>query len=225
VSINDDFMKAKTTSRREAIQHIGLFSSALCFLPMFSCNNAQSDDKNQSASTNVNAPLPFLIPPKDELAVGPLGSNMRTLIRSAQTNKQFSCVEAVLGAKKIAGAPHKHSNLDELMYVLEGTASVLMGDEVVKVTAGSWHLRPRGIVHVIWNAENENLRLIDMYFNQNFEDYLEELYYKIIPLVIERKISFEDPAIAKRVAELDEKFGLTYYPEKSQAIIEKYGLS
>ena len=64
-----------------------------------------------------------------------------------------------------------------------------------------------------------------MYFNQNFEDYLEELYHKIIPEVINRKVSFEDPGIAKRVAELDKKFGLTYYPEKSQAIVEKYGLS
>ncbi|MNY78555.1 hypothetical protein D3C86_2188510 [compost metagenome] len=64
-----------------------------------------------------------------------------------------------------------------------------------------------------------------MYFNQNFEDYLEELYHKIIPEVIERKISFEDPEIAKRVAALDKKFGLTYYHERSQALIEKYGLS
>ncbi|WP_231426244.1 hypothetical protein [Pedobacter sp. Leaf250] len=110
-------------------------------------------------------------------------------------------------------------------HVLEGTASILMGDEVVKVTAGSWHLRPRGIVHVVWNSANENLRLIDMYFNQNFEDYLEQLYHKIIPEVIEKKLTFEDPKIAKRIAQLDKKFGLTYYPEKQQALIDKYGLS
>jgi oxalate decarboxylase/phosphoglucose isomerase-like protein (cupin superfamily) len=110
------------------------------------------------------------------------------------------------------------------MYVLEGTASVLMGDEVVEVKAGSWHLRPRGIVHVVMNTGNENLRLIDMYFNQNFEDYLEELYHKIIPEVIERKVTFEDPKIAKRVAALDKEFGLTYYHEKNQALIDKYGL-
>jgi len=211
-------MKANQTSRREAIQQIGLFSGALCFLPLASCYHQKKEQK-------IDAPIPFLIPPKAPLEVGPLGSNMRTLIRSAETNTQFSCVEAVLAPKKIAGSPHKHNNLDELMYVLEGTASVLMGDEVVEVAAGSWHLRPRGIVHVVWNSGNENLRLIDMYFHQNFEDYLEELYHKIIPEVIERKISFEDPGIAKRVAELDKKFGLTYYPEKSQALIEKYGLS
>ena len=65
---------------------------------------------------------------------------------------------------------------------------------------------------------------VDLYFNQNFENYLEELYHKIIPEVIKRKITFEDPEIAKRVAELDKKFGLTYYHEKSQTLIDKYGL-
>lgn len=213
-----------TSSRRDAIQQISLLSAAMC-LPLTSCTNTEKDKDKQTVPAKVKAPLPFLIPPKTPLEVGPLGSNMRTLIHSAQTNMQFSCVEAVLAPKKIAGSPHKHDNLDELMYVMEGTASVLMGEEVVEVSAGSWHLRPRGIIHVIWNSGSENLRLVDMYFNQNFEDYLEELYHKIIPEVIEHKISFEDPEIAKRVAALDKKFGLTYYPEKSQPLIEKYGLS
>jgi len=216
-------MKTKQTSRREALEQMSLLSAALCFLPLTSCESPKTTGKKVVETTK--APLPFLIPPKAPLEIGIIGSNMRTLIRSSQTNKQFSCVEAVLAPKKIAGSPHKHDNLDELMYVLEGTASVLMDDHVVEVTAGSWHLRPRGIVHVVWNSGNENLRLIDMYFNQNFEDYLEEIYHKIIPEVIERNISFEEPGIAKRVAALDKEFGLTYYPEKSQALINKYGLS
>ena len=216
-------MKPKPTTRREAIQQLSVFSAAMCFLPLTSCNDSKNDPKTDDKT--VKAPLPFLIPPKAPLEVGPLGSNMRTLIRSAQTNTQFSCVEAILAPKKMAGSPHKHDNLDELMYVLEGTASVLMGEEVVEVAAGSWHLRPRGIVHVVWNSGNENLRLIDMYFNQNFEDYLEKLYHEIIPEVIERKLSFENPEIAKRVGALDKEFGLTYYPEKSEPLMKKYGLS
>lgn len=216
-------MNTKPSSRREALQQIGLISAAMYLFPLASCNNVKTGQDTDTGTTK--APLPFLIPPNEPLEVGPLGSNMRTLIRSAQTNKQFSCVEAVLGPKKMAGSPHTHDNLDELMYVLAGTASVLLGDSVVEVPAGSWHLRPRGTVHVVWNSGTGNLRLIDMYFNQNFEDYLETLYHKIIPEVIERNVSFEDPEIAKRVAALDKAFGLTYYPEKSQPLMEKYGLS
>ena len=216
-------METNPTSRREAIQQMGLLSAAMCVLPLLSCKGEKKEAEIEKPA--FTAPLPFLVPPQPTLEVGVLGSNMRTLIRSAQTSKQFSCVEAVLGPKKIAGSPHKHDHLDELMYVLEGTASVLMGDEVVEVKAGSWHLRPRGIVHVVMNTGNENLRLIDMYFNQNFEDYLEELYHKIIPEVIARKLTFEDPEIAQRVAALDQEFGLTYYHEKNQALIDKYGLT
>ncbi|RZK64872.1 MAG: hypothetical protein EOO95_09940 [Pedobacter sp.] len=72
---------------------------------------------------------------------------------------------------------------------------------------------------------NKNLHLIDRYFNQNFEDYLERLYHKIIPEVIEKKLSFEDPKIARGMAKLDKAFGLTYYPEKQQALLDRYGPS
>lgn len=215
-------MKDSSNSRREALQQIGLMTAGMF---MFSLGACTDDKKANENPADIKAPLPFLISPKESMELGAIGSNMRTLIRSAQTNGQFSCVEAILGPKKIAGSPHKHDHLDELMYVLEGTASVLMGEEVIEVAAGSWHLRPRGIVHVVWNSGNENLRLIDMYFNQNFEDYLEEVYHKIIPEVMQKNLSFETPEIAKRIAELDKKFGLTYYPEKQQPLIDKYGLS
>lgn len=219
-------MKKSTNTRRDALQHMGLFTTGLFLLPWLSCEqHQQQPDANATATTGSKPPLPFLIPPKEPLVAGVLGSEMRTLIHSKQTNGQFSCVEALLLPKKIAGSPHKHDNLDELMYVMEGTASVLMGAEVVEVKAGSWHLRPRGTVHVVFNAGNENLRLVDMYFNQNFEDYLEEVYHQIIPEVMQKNLSFEDPDIAKRIAALDKKFGLTYYHEKQQPLLEKYGLS
>lgn len=64
-----------------------------------------------------------------------------------------------------------------------------------------------------------------MYFNQNFEDYLEELYHQIFPEVASRNISFDEPGIAKRIEDLNKKFGLTYYPERQEAIVTKYGLS
>lgn len=215
----------KLNSRRDALQQMSLVTAGMFLLPFLnSCSDSAPIEK-ESTKIQEKPPVPFLIPSKEPLQVGSMGSEMRTIINSSQTNKQFSCVEAILAPKKIAGMPHKHANLDELMYVMEGTASVLMGDKVVEVPAGSWHLRPREIVHVVWNSGTENLRLIDMYFNQNFEDYLEEVYHQIIPDVIKRNLTFEDPEIAKKVAALDKKFGLTYYPEQLPPLLEKYGLS
>lgn len=214
------------TSRRNAIHQMSLIAAGMCFLPLVSCNNPENAEKSNVGETPIKPLLPFLIPSQAPLELGPSGSNMRTIIRSSQTNMQFSCIEAAIAPKKIAGSPHTHDALDELMYVLEGTASVLVGEDVVEVSAGSWHLRPRGMVHVVWNnSTDELLRIIDMYFNQNFEDYLEELYFKIFPEIIQGKASFDDPEVAKRIDDLNKEFGLTYFPEQLQPLVDKYGLS
>jgi mannose-6-phosphate isomerase-like protein (cupin superfamily) len=48
-----------------------------------------------------------------------------------------------------------HKDLDELMYVLEGTATVMIGEELYEVQAGGWNFRPRRIVHSFWNASDK----------------------------------------------------------------------
>ena len=49
------------------------------------------------------------------------------------------------------------------------------------------------------------MRFIDMYFNQNFEDFLEELFHEIIPDMVQNKLTPADPGIAKRMHDLDKK--------------------
>jgi hypothetical protein len=63
-----------------------------------------------------------------------------------------------------------------------------------------------------------------MYFNQNFEDFLEELFHQILPDMIKKNLTTKDPEIANRLKSLDERFGVTSFPEKRQAIINKYRL-
>jgi hypothetical protein len=63
-----------------------------------------------------------------------------------------------------------------------------------------------------------------MYFNQNFEEYLEEIYFNIRPEMKAKNLSPADPEIAKRFAVLDQKFGVTHFHEQRPAIMEKYGL-
>lgn len=212
-------------NRREALQQIGLITVALGFFPFLqSCTNP-ADKKTESAIKKNKTMQPFLIPKEKPLEIGAFGGDVRTIIHSKNTGGQFSCVETVLAPKKMAGSPHKHDELDELMYVLEGTATVLVGNDVVEVPAGSWHLRPRGVVHAVWNGGDIPFRLLDMYFNQNFEDYLDELFHKIYPEVFRRGLSFDDPQIKKRLDELNSEFGLTYYDEMYEPLIKKYGLS
>jgi mannose-6-phosphate isomerase-like protein (cupin superfamily) len=155
------------------------------------------------------APAPFFVPPQPPLeAKG--GIDIRVLVRSAATNGVYSCVETAVAPKHMGPAPHAHQDLDELMYVLEGTASVLMQDEVIEVPAGGWHLRPRRIKHTFWNASTQPLRFLDMYFNQPFEDYLEQVFHRLTP-----ENGYPEGSERKRaeVLRLAEKFGIIRYPE------------
>jgi len=174
---------------------------------------------------NNEGPLqPFYIPPREALKPGIGNVDIRTIIHADQTAKQISNVEVALGPMQMGPSPHVHENLDELMYVLEGSATVMIGDKIYEVEAGGWNFRPRRIVHSFWNASDKPLRFIDSFFNQNFEDYLEELFHKIIPDMIKNNRTPNTPEIANRIAALDKKFGVTWFHDQRQAIIDKYKL-
>ena len=181
-------------------------------------------NSNAQSTNSVETLIPFYVRPGEPLDPGPGNFNMRTLIRSNQTNNQFSNVEGVLGPKLMGPTPHLHKDLDELMYVFEGTANVMIGKETYEVNAGGWIFRPRGIVHSFWNASDTLLRYVDCFFNQNFEDYLEELFFKIIPHMVQNNLTPISPEITKWMAVIDAKFGVTWFHEQRQAIIDKYEL-
>ena len=166
---------------------------------------------------------PVLLPPLPPLEHNG-GLNIRTRVRSEMTGGVYSNVETAVAPKTMGPPPHHHKELDELMYVLEGTASVLIGKEVVEVQAGGWHLRPRLITHTFWNAGNATLRFIDMYFNQPFEQYLEKIFFELT-----EKNGFPEGSEAKIKAlnALNQQFGVEFSDtsfKEMDEIKKKYGL-
>ncbi|CAM4275398.1 cupin domain-containing protein [Aquirufa beregesia] len=77
----------------------------------------------------------FLLPPLPPL--DHKGSmDIRVRVKSSMTQGLYSNVECAVAPKTMGPAPHFHKELDELMFVLEGTASVIVGDDVVQIQAG-----------------------------------------------------------------------------------------
>jgi len=166
---------------------------------------------------------PFLLPGE-----APLNHNgkmdIKVWVRNGATGGMFSSVECAVAPRIMGPAPHAHKELDELMYVLEGTASVLLGDEVVEIHAGGWHMRPRMIKHTFFNASEKPLRFIDMYFNQPFEEYLETIFHKLTP---ENGYPSNSEKKGNEIKMLSEKFGLIRYDdseEQKKQIMKEYGL-
>lgn len=208
-------------SRRSLVQHIALTTLALGLSPLTSFKAATGKENDQ---LKMNALLPFYLPPQAPLQPGPGGIDIRTWVRSSKTNQQFSCVETAVAARHMGPAPHVHEDLDELMLVLEGTATVIVDGKVAEIQSGGWHFRPRKIEHTFWNGSEKPLRFIDMYFHQNFEDFLEELFHQIFPEMIRDHLTPTDPKVAKRLEDLDKRFGVTTFHQKRQPLIDKYGL-
>ena len=71
--------------------------------------------------------------------------------------------------------PHFHKHFDEVVRVLEGTVTVMVGDATCDVTAGGWHLRPRGLVHTFWNAGKTPAKTIELYLPGGHEEYMHQL--------------------------------------------------
>ena len=167
---------------------------------------------------------PFHIPFKNALQPGPGGIDIRTLVKSDSTNAQYSSTETAVVAKFMGPPPHAHKELDEIVDVTEGVCTVWIDEKVYTVKSKEWFFMPRHSIHTFWNAENEPLNFIGMYFNQNFEDYLEELFHNIIPNMVSKNLSPADQIVIDQMNDLNNRFGVTMYPEKRQALIEKYGL-
>ncbi len=150
--------------------------------------------------------------------------DIRVRIPHAATQGRFSAVETAVAPRRMGPSPHAHQRLDELMFVLEGTEQLLVGEEIVTVPAGGWHLRPRLLRHTFWNPGDTPLRFIDMYFDEPFDDYLEELFHRLTP---ENGFPEDSPARLARLRELAEIHGLIRFPdarEQRHALMTRYGL-
>jgi uncharacterized cupin superfamily protein len=70
-------------------------------------------------------------------------------------------------------APHTHQN-DVWVHVLTGEIGVLVGEQTVSAASGAWALKPRDVVHAMWNAEASPARIIEVLTPGGTERWFEE---------------------------------------------------
>jgi mannose-6-phosphate isomerase-like protein (cupin superfamily) len=90
----------------------------------------------------------------------PHGSRIRPLIdRTTSGITQCSLAEEVLPPGCVV-TPHRHRQIEEIYYVVEGRGLMTVGDEVREVEAGDAIYVPRGHRHTLENTGSEAIRLI-----------------------------------------------------------------
>lgn len=187
-------------------------------IPLARCKSGGNSPADEAAVGGLQ------VPPMEPLKAGSRGVDIRVRVRSSQTANQYTCVETALAPRTMGPSPHRHEDLDELAFVLEGTLTVLVDDVEYDVPAGGMHLRPRGLVHSFWNATDEPVCFLDMFLNQNFDEYL-EIFFAMRGEVSRRDSTMTDREFGERMAALDREFGVTQFHDRRGEIVERYGLT
>lgn len=103
---------------------------------------------------------------------GPIGTTV--MVGGAATNGALSICEMPV-APGFMVPPHTHRDFDEWSYVLEGRIGARIGDDEFTAEAGSYILKPRGLMHTFWNAGPAHARIIELITPAGFETFFERL--------------------------------------------------
>lgn len=208
----------KVNSRRLALKQMLLFTVGSSFL-YESCKTTTLNNgvRTKQPLGAVHVPAGTNSKPADGLEAG------APKIRSEHTNGQFCCQEITLQPKYAGPPPHIHKDLDEIMFVIEGAAQVMVGDTVTEVRAGDYHLRPHGVVHTFWNSGDVPVRFIDMYPNQDFISFFEELI-RIENNLKSKGLDLLSPEGQRLNTALLKKYGTELFLDQYPPLLQKYGL-
>jgi quercetin dioxygenase-like cupin family protein len=91
------------------------------------------------------------------------------------TAGSFSLAEATIEPETTGPPPHSHRKLLDSFYVLEGTLTVLVGDEEVEAPSGTYACLPPGVVHTFANRTFRPVRFLNLNAPGGWEDYIRDL--------------------------------------------------
>ena len=96
---------------------------------------------------------------------------MRAVFKAdgAETNDRYCVSEWWLEPHSPGPGAHSHEANDELFFVLEGTASMLVGERWVKAASGSFLRIPAGVTHDFENRTSARVGLLNVFIPGGFE--------------------------------------------------------
>lgn len=96
---------------------------------------------------------------------------MRAVFKAdgAETGDRYSVSEWWLEPNTTGPGAHRHEANDEVFYVIEGTPSLLVGDEWFTASRGSFFRIPAGTTHDFENRTSERAGLLNFFIPGGFE--------------------------------------------------------
>jgi mannose-6-phosphate isomerase-like protein (cupin superfamily) len=142
---------------------------------------------------------------KKTIMLGPDPWSFRII--GAEIDGHFDFIEATI--TYLQGPPlHLHHEQDDTFFVIEGTLTVQVGDELFDLHAGDLVCAPKGVSHTFANVAKEPVRVINIMTPGGFDRVMEE--YASLPagprdpqvleqLAHKHKLVFVGPSIPVRL--------------------------
>ena len=105
----------------------------------------------------------------------PMGGGLVRKVSARQTGGGLSVFEGCIPPGTFI-PPHVHAHEDEITFLVEGSLHVVVGDEHHVAEAGSYLLKPRGLIHAFWNVGPSVARVIEIVAPGTLDDYFAELF-------------------------------------------------
>lgn len=98
--------------------------------------------------------------------------------------------------------PHIHDH-DVWLQVLEGDVGVRVGNETVVAKPGSWVIKPRHVMHAMWNAGSVEARVMEVFTPAGFEEFMREV----------SEARSQNGLTDERFVELCAKYGIEFFDD------------
>lgn len=150
----------------------------------------------------------------DESRACRFGDLTFTTVLASEFAGALSCFEVELGPGCLSSPLHVHDREDAVSYVLEGSLTFQVGDELVTASAGAAVIEPRGVPHTFWNPGPTPARALDIATPGGLERLYEEL----------AAAAAGDAAASERLASMEERYGVRMDWESLPALLERHQL-
>lgn len=132
----------------------------------------------------MNGEFVGIIAPGDGQRISnPIGGDMVVKLRDGMTHGTFSAHDNVLPAGSPGPRAHRHLFHDEVFYVLEGTLTVQIEDEVVDAGPGSFVVIPRGLAHQPSNRTADPVHVLLFFSPEGMDRFFVEAAAQHMPLM------------------------------------------
>jgi mannose-6-phosphate isomerase-like protein (cupin superfamily) len=105
--------------------------------------------------------------------------------------------------------PHTHANEDETFYILEGTPTFRLGDEIIVAGPGDFVNVPKGVIHNFRNFSDEPLKMILTFTPAGIEKFFEETLERALDLTQDCPDNLAE--VGARYAAAAPRYGMEFF--------------